>query len=76
MFVPEGIVSKAIADLIRSAGGDLIEDVRLFDRYKNSQAYRISFRDPSKTLTDDIVNQKFLNIQEELTTKLKVEIRK
>jgi phenylalanyl-tRNA synthetase beta chain len=76
MFVPEGLASKAITDLILSAGGDLIEDICLFDRYKNSQAYRISFRDPSKTLTDEVVNQKFLDIQEELSNKLKVQIRK
>jgi phenylalanyl-tRNA synthetase beta chain len=76
MFVPVGITSKAIVDLIRKAGGNLVEEVVLFDRYKDSQAYRISFRDPNKTLTDEEVNQKFEQIIQSLTSELGVKIRK
>jgi len=76
MFVPTGVASQAIVDLIRKVGGQLVEEVFLFDRYKDSQAYRISFRDPNKTLTDEIVNPKFQEISEALIEKLKVNIRK
>ncbi|MFA4966601.1 MAG: phenylalanine--tRNA ligase subunit beta [Candidatus Margulisiibacteriota bacterium] len=76
MFVPEDVSSKAIIELISKSGGELVEEVKLFDRYKNSQAYRISFRDHAKTLTDETVNPMFKNIQNELELKLKVQIRK
>ena len=76
MFVPAGVASQAIVDLIHKVGGELVEEVILFDRYKESQAYRISFRDPAKTLTDEIVNPKFQEISEALTEKFKVNIRK
>jgi phenylalanyl-tRNA synthetase beta chain len=76
MFVPLGVTSGQITEVIRQAGGELIEEVALFDRYQNSQAYRIAFRDSQKTLTDEIVSQKFESIQNELTARLKVQIRK
>jgi phenylalanyl-tRNA synthetase beta chain len=76
MFVPLGVTSRQIVEVIRQAGGELVEEVALFDRYQNSQAYRISFRDPRKTLTDEAVNEKFQSIQDALTNKLKVQIRK
>jgi phenylalanyl-tRNA synthetase beta chain len=76
MFVPEGVTAQAIADLIRRVGGELLEEVFLFDQYKNSQAYRLSFRDPHQTLTDEIVSPLFDKIQEALTSDLKVQIRK
>ncbi|MBI5699910.1 phenylalanine--tRNA ligase subunit beta [Candidatus Saganbacteria bacterium] len=76
MFVPPGVTSGQIILIIRQAGGNIVEEVRLFDIFKNSQAYRISFRDPERTLTDEVVNRAFLTIQDELTGKLKVQIRK
>ena len=76
MFVPEDVSSSLIVELIRTAGGELVEEVQLFDSYKNSRAYRISFRDRSKTLTDELVSDLFKNIQNELESKLKVQIRR
>jgi len=76
MFVPEGVTSQSILDLVRKVGGELLEEVSLFDRYQNSQAYRLAFRDPHQTLTDEIVNPLFERIQEALTADLKVQIRK
>jgi len=76
MFVPPGTASKSIIGAIRKTGGELVEDVRLFDRYQNSQAYRISFRDPARTLTDEEVSRKFDAIIAELEANLGVKIRK
>jgi phenylalanyl-tRNA synthetase beta chain len=53
-------VQAALADGARGAGG-LLEDIRLFDVYTGEQAgegnkslaYRLSFRAPDRTLTDD-----------------------
>jgi phenylalanyl-tRNA synthetase beta chain len=76
MFVPLGVTSRQITEVILQAGGELVEEVALFDRYQNSQAYRISFRDAQKTLTDEVVNGRFQAVQDALTQKLKVQIRK
>jgi phenylalanyl-tRNA synthetase beta chain len=53
--------SSAVADAIRSAGGDLVESIRLFDRFvgeqigpgKVSLAFAIRLRAPDRTLTDE-----------------------
>ncbi|KAF0135302.1 MAG: phenylalanyl-tRNA synthetase beta chain [Candidatus Saganbacteria bacterium] len=74
MFVPQGVASQIILETIKR--GDLVESVEIFDIYKNSQAYRISFRDKNKTLTDEEVSVSFENIQKELENSLKVQIRK
>ena len=50
-------------------------EVILFDKYKNSLAFRITFRDINKTLTDKEVNEIFDKIIKVLTEKLKVQVR-
>lgn len=76
MFVPEGVNYKDIVSLIKETSGDILESVRLFDIYKNSQAYRLSFRDKNATLTDEIVNEKVSYILTALGNKFKVQIRR
>ncbi len=59
--VPADVVKQAI----EAAGGELIEDVRLFDVYagaqvgegKRSLAYAVVYRSMQRTLTDDEVNE-------------------
>lgn len=76
MFVPAGINYSDIISFIKQTAGGLLEEVVLFDVYKNSQAYRLSFRDKNGTLTDEIVNKLFYKIIKELEDNLKVQIRK
>ena len=75
MFVPEGVSYASIVEAIRSVGSKLVEDVELFDKYKNSLAFRITFGDPSRTLKDSEVNEIFLKIINILSEKLKVQVR-
>jgi phenylalanyl-tRNA synthetase beta chain len=59
--VPEDVPSAEIEGLIEAAGGDLVERVELFDVYRGEQlrrgykslAYRLRFRSPERTLTED-----------------------
>ncbi|OGC22167.1 phenylalanine--tRNA ligase subunit beta [candidate division WOR-1 bacterium RIFOXYC2_FULL_37_10] len=76
MFVSPQSSHKEIINLIKDVGGEILEEVKLFDVYKNSRAYTISFRDKNATLTDDVVSERFLAIQKELEDKLGVQIRK
>ena len=76
MFVSSNSSHQKIVDLIKKFGGEFLEEVELFDIYKNSRAYRLSFRDKNSTLTDDIVNEKFNTIQKALEEHLGVEIRR
>lgn len=83
LWVPQEVSHKAIAEVIKSTGGPLIEDINLFDQYSGQQApagfrglaYAISFRDPKRTLTDPEVNRKHQEIVKALTSKLKVKVR-
>jgi phenylalanyl-tRNA synthetase beta chain len=61
-FVVEGDISaEQVAAIIRRGAGDLLESLTLFDIYtgpqvgegKRSLAYRLAFRAPDRTLTDD-----------------------
>ena len=75
MFIPADLENQMIIELIKKVGGDLVEDVFPFDKYKDSVAYRIVYRDPEKTLTEDKVNQKHSEIIQALASKLMVRIR-
>jgi len=78
--------SVSAADLeaaIREAGGDLLEDVRLFDVYegesipagKKSLAYSLTFRSPDKTLTSEQANRQRDRIVQALQQAFNAEIR-
>ncbi len=76
MFVPKGIEHQMITTIIRKVGADLVERVYLFDKYKDSLAYRIVYRNKERTLTDVEVNNRHLEITRTLETKLNVRVRK
>lgn len=59
-IVPKDFVPNDYFDLVRETGGDLVEEVKLIDRYENdekfganrmSYAYRITYRSLARTLT-------------------------
>lgn len=76
MYVPKGLEHQFIVASIKKVGGDLVEDVFLFDKYKDSLAYRIVFRNPELTLTDEEVNAKYQEIMQYLEAKVNVRIRR
>jgi phenylalanyl-tRNA synthetase beta chain len=63
LVVPEDVTAERVEQSIRSAGGRLLEEARLFDVYrgkgveagKKSLAFSLTYRDPERTLTDDEV---------------------
>ena len=60
LLVPAAVSAAQVIELIRLAGGKLLEDVVPFDLYRGkgipdgfrSIAYRLRFRAPDRTLTD------------------------
>jgi phenylalanyl-tRNA synthetase beta chain len=75
MFIPTGLENQLIIEQIIKSGGELVEEVFPFDKYKDSVAYRLIYRHPERTLTEDEVNKKHQEIVQMLTTKLMVRIR-
>jgi phenylalanyl-tRNA synthetase beta chain len=63
--VPEPVPAGAVEATLRSAGGDLLSEVRLFDVFRGgalgegtrSLAYALRFQAPDRTLTDAEVGQ-------------------
>lgn len=64
--VPKGFEPNNYFDLIRDVGGDLVEEVALLDKYENeekfgagklSYAYRVIYRSPDRTLTNEEVDK-------------------
>jgi phenylalanyl-tRNA synthetase beta chain len=63
LVVSEDTTSERVEQAIRSAGGKLLEEARLFDVYRGkgveagrkSLAFSLSYRDPERTLTDEEV---------------------
>jgi phenylalanyl-tRNA synthetase beta chain len=70
MDVPAGTIER----VIREAGGDLVEDIRLFDIYtgtqipegKKSVAYSLTLRSSEKTLTEQEASEVLERILEQL----------
>ena len=68
-------------DLIRTIGGDLIEQVECFDEFfhpkklRQSQSYRIVYRHMEKTLTQEEVNKIHGEIENAVVKQFNVEIR-
>ena len=64
LSIADSVPAGEVADAIREAGGDLLEDVRLFDRYTGDQveegqcslAFSLRFRAPDRTLSDEEVD--------------------
>lgn len=76
MFIPKGVENQLIISTIKMTGADLVENVYLFDKYKDSLAYRIVYRNPERTLTDAEVNSKHDEITKALEVKLNVRVRR
>jgi phenylalanyl-tRNA synthetase beta chain len=63
LVVDDGHPADEVADVLRTAAGELLESVRLFDVYRGpgipegsrSLAYRLRFCSPMRTLTDEEV---------------------
>ncbi len=79
LVVEDEIYSSQIIEKIKKTGGDLVEEVNLFDIYRGDQipegkkslAYAIRYRSTNKTLTDSEVDE----IHNDIVTQLKQHFR-
>ncbi|MHB8841378.1 MAG: phenylalanine--tRNA ligase subunit beta [Candidatus Aquicultor sp.] len=78
ILVDDAVSNDRVLDVIKSAGGSLLKQVRLFDLYtgkgipegKKSMAYSMLFSAPDRTLTD----QEALDAQDRIIEKLNKEL--
>jgi phenylalanyl-tRNA synthetase beta chain len=74
VVVDEDVPAADVQDAVRTAGGELLEQLRLFDVYRGEQvgegskslALRLEFRAPDRTLTDEEVADLRAQIEREL----------
>ena len=80
-IVDNELTNKQIEDVIKKAGGRLLDSIDIFDIYrdikpgKKSMAYNLTFKDSSRTLSDEEVMEVFNNIILKVTNELKAELR-
>jgi len=84
LIVPEGLTFEEIYVKIKNVGGELVQDIRLFDLYFGDQiesgnkgvACKVIYQSMEKTLTDEEVNGLHMRIVETLEKELKVKARR
>lgn len=83
LVVPDAATAAAVEAVVRTRGGDLLEEVALFDHYRGkgvaegarSLAFRLRFRAPDRTLKDKDVDRAVQAIVARLKEELGVEPR-
>lgn len=80
-WIPDSFEENNFYDLVRSVGGDLVENVELIDVFENkkkqrtSHCYRLTYRHLEKVLTKEEVNEVHDRISNEATETLGIELR-
>jgi phenylalanyl-tRNA synthetase beta chain len=83
VIVPQTVVSAELLALMRKAGRPLLEHVELIDTYRSdqlgegvcSQAFRLRYRDPKRTLTDADVDQAHERVRTALGGQTGIQLR-
>jgi phenylalanyl-tRNA synthetase beta chain len=83
VIVEESIPADQVAQQIRTAGGDLLRGVHLFDLYRGnsisaghkSLAYALTYQADDRTLTDKEIDRAHRKIEDRLKQVLKAQIR-
>jgi phenylalanyl-tRNA synthetase beta chain len=83
LVVPEDVTVERVEQSIRSAGGKLLEEARLFDVYRGkgveagtkSLAFSLTYRDPERTLTDDEVSSAHDKVVRKVTAAVDGQLR-
>jgi phenylalanyl-tRNA synthetase beta chain len=82
-FAPVKFSVAEIERAIQNAGGALLESIELFDEYRGqnvpegqrSLAFRLVYRSPDRTLTDEEINPVHNKVREALEEKFQVALR-
>jgi phenylalanyl-tRNA synthetase beta chain len=83
MVVPDTVTAAELIAAARAAGGALVRDVSLFDRYagdpvppgKVSLAFRLAIADPGRTLTDEEIEAPVAAVVAALNERFAAELR-
>jgi phenylalanyl-tRNA synthetase beta chain len=83
LVVDTAVPAAAVVESLRSSGGELLEDIRVFDLYEGAQvaagkkslALRLSFRAPDRTLSEEEVNGLRRQMLEKIKAELGAELR-
>ncbi len=83
LLLPAGVTTAAVEEVVRAAGGDLLDTVHPFDRYVGdavpegitSVAWRLRFRAAGRTLADPEVDEAVARVGKRLESELGVRIR-
>jgi phenylalanyl-tRNA synthetase beta chain len=83
LLLPEGISVRQVEDLLRRAGGPLLEQVDIESDYRGpelpagrrSVAFRLTFRAPDRTLRDTEVDEVETGLLAALASELGIERR-
>lgn len=83
LLVPDDVAAARVGAVAREAGGALLTEVEIFDRFRGkgvpegtrSLGYRFRFRSPERTLTDEEVDRVTASILERLKGELRVHVR-
>ncbi len=83
LVLPEGVPAAQVSEALYRFGAPWLEEARLFDVYtgdqvaagKRSLAFRLSYRDPERTLTDELINPHHQDLVEGLARELGGELR-
>jgi phenylalanyl-tRNA synthetase beta chain len=83
LLVPDGVLAADVERVMRASGGDLLENVELFDEYRGSElpsgvrslAWRLTFRDPVRTLRDKEIEGRRQKVLRSLESELGVRSR-
>ena len=81
--IEDSINANLVEDTIKTNGGSLLKDVKLFDVYKGEQvsagqkslAFALSFQSAEKTLTDVEIDEAYKNIVEKLEENFAAKLR-
>jgi phenylalanyl-tRNA synthetase alpha chain len=80
-WVPPTFHENEFFELVRTVGGQLVEDVKLIDKFvnpktqKESHCYRLNYRSMERNLTNEEIDALQSQVRERATELLKVELR-
>ncbi|MFM7394843.1 MAG: phenylalanine--tRNA ligase subunit beta, partial [Cyanobium sp.] len=83
LAVPSSVSAASLLSAIRKAGKPLLEQAELVDRFEGSQvgegfcsqAFRLRYRDPARTLTDEVVEWAHQKVRQALEKQFKAQLR-
>ena len=83
LLVPKQVTAREVEIAIRQQGGDLLEEVKLFDVYTGAQvkegykslAFSLTYRAKDRTLTDQEVSERHKEILTSVSQKLDSALR-